>query len=486
MTSVEGSACRPAVRNATGKRFQLDSNAWRYVALVTKALVVIGMTMLLVAGCGGPRPEVPAASAAKKPSTSDIKIDGDASAPVNQLAIEAIADLQDYWSIEFPKLYGKDYQPVNGGLYALTPESESGPACASDYGDVAGNAFYCKLDDSVAWDASGLLPELQEKYGDFVIPVVLAHEFGHAIQQRSGFFDQNERTVTSELQADCFAGGWARHAQDDKVFDVSSATLDSALAGFLDLRDTPGTSAQDPSAHGSGFDRVSAFQDGYDNGPDKCKGYHDDDPMVLELPFNDSKDEASGGEAPYDSIVNGVRYDLEDYWTQVYPELTEGKQWPPLRGLEPFDPSNPPSCGGQQTTGYLLFYCVPDDYVGWDNAQAMPEIYRRGGDYAVATLLATQFGLAALGRLGDDSDEKTSTLRGDCLAGAYTASVILYNRSATSTFHISPGDLDEGIKALLLFRGAGDVERQGAGFDRTRAFREGVIDGAQRCVTYGS
>jgi hypothetical protein len=132
----------------------------------------------------------------------------------------------------------------------------------------------------------------------------------------------------------------------------------------------------------------------------------------------------------------------------------------------------------------VLFYCVPDDYVGWDNVEAMPSVYEQGGDYAVATLMATQYGLAALTRLGDDSDEKTSTARSDCLAGAYTASVILYNRADTSTYHISPGDLDEGIKALLVFRGSGDADRQGAGFDRVRAFREGVISGAQPCMEY--
>ena len=114
----------------------------------------------------------------------------------------------------------------------------------------------------------------------------------------------------------------------------------------------------------------------------------------------------------------------------------------------------------------------------------MPSVYKKGGDYAVATLLATQYGLAALTRLGDDSDEKTSTARGDCRAGAYTASVMLYNRPDTSTYHISPGDLDEGNKALLVFRGSGDADRQGAGFDRVRAFREGVIDGAQPCLDY--
>ena len=114
----------------------------------------------------------------------------------------------------------------------------------------------------------------------------------------------------------------------------------------------------------------------------------------------------------------------------------------------------------------------------------MPKVYKKGGDYAVATLLATQFGLAALSRLGDDSDEKTSSLRGDCFAGGYTASVILYNRQDTSTYHISPGDLDEGIKALLLFRGDGDVERQGAGWARIKAFRQGVINGAESCLSY--
>ena len=451
-----------------------------------KCVLAFLAAVLLLVGCGGPKPVIPSPPTAKKPDTSNIKIEGDPSTPVNKLAISAIADLQNFWGEQFPKLYDKDFKPVGGGLYALTPDSESGPECASNYGDVAGNAFYCKLDDSVAWDASGLLPDLQTKYGDFVIPIVLAHEFGHAVQQRSGYFDQNKLTVSSELQADCFAGAWSKHAQDDKVFDVNAADLDRALAGILDLRDSPGTNVQDPSAHGSGFDRVSAFQDGFDNSVEKCKDYKDGDPVVLELPFTDEQDAASEGNAPYDSIVNGVPYDLEDYWTQVYPELTEGKAWQPLKGEKPFDPNEPPMCGDQSAKGYALFYCVPEDYVGWDNVERMPQIYAQGGDYALATLLATQWGLAALTRLGDDSDEKTSTARGDCLAGAYTASVILYNRKDTSSFHISPGDLDEGIKALLLFRGEGDVNRQGAGFDRVRAFREGVIDGAQPCLEYGT
>lgn len=437
--------------------------------------------MLLLAACAGPTPTVPDRKADPKPDTSGIEINGDASDPVNKLAIEAIADLQQYWSEQYPEIYDGDYEPVEGGFFAAVPSSGDLPPCVESVDHISQNAFYCPSKDVVAWDAEGLFPELRDRFGDFAIPVALAHEWGHAVQARSNF---TARTVTQELQADCFAGAWARHAQDDDVFDVKSGDLDGALAGILYVRDTPGTSNLDPNAHGSGFDRVGAFQDGYDNGLSRCKDYRDDEPMVLELPFNDAQDAAAGGDAPYDSIVNGVPYDLEDYWTQVYPELTEGQAWPPMRGLEAFSPDNPPMCGDQSAEGFALFYCVADDYVGWDNVGAMPEVYRRGGDYAVATLLATQYGLAALTRLGDESDEKTSTLRGDCLAGGYTASVLIYNRPDTSTYHISPGDLDEGIMALLVFRGEGDTERQGAGFARVRAFREGVMEGAESCLEY--
>jgi predicted metalloprotease len=443
----------------------------------TKGLIGALLAVVLAA-CGGPKPVVPT-PASQVAKADDIKITGDASTPVNKLAISTIADLQRYWADEYPKLYGGDYKPVQGGFFAVFPSSGTLPPCAESANDISGNAFYCASKDDVAWDSEKLLPELQSKFGDFVIPIVLAHEWGHAIQARSNF---TARTVTRELQADCFAGGWAKHAQASGAYKVNAAELDNALAGILELRDSPGTSKIDPSAHGSGFDRVGAFQDGYDNGPTACKAYRDDNPVVVELPFQNAADQASGGDMPYDAVVNTVPYDLEDYWAHVYPELTNGGTWVPVKGLQPFDPSNPPTCGGTRAEGYALFYCVPDDYIGWDNVDAMPTVYRKGGDFAVATLLATQYGLAAMSRADDKSDDKTQSLRADCFAGAYAASVILQNRSETSTFTISPGDLDEAITALLVFRGDGDVQRQGAGFERIRHYRDGVINGAGACL----
>ena len=200
----------------------------------------VAAAVLLLAACGGPKPEVSgiASKTASPPDASNVTIEGDASAPVNKIAMQAIADLEQYWAEQYPTLYNSDWEPISGGYYAVTEDSEA-PPCTTDPQEVAGNAFYCSTEDVVAWDAQDLLPSLQQKYGDFVIPVVMAHEWGHAVQARSNF---TARTVTSELQADCFAGAWSKHAQDDGVFDVNAADLDAALAGVLDLRDTPGTS----------------------------------------------------------------------------------------------------------------------------------------------------------------------------------------------------------------------------------------------------
>ncbi|MBJ7289783.1 neutral zinc metallopeptidase [Williamsia sp.] len=445
---------------------------------VRPAVVIIAAIVTIATACssgptGGQGPQT-SSSSSNAPS---VPINGDRSDPVNVLVARAIANIQGYWTTEYPQVYdGAAYEPVTGGFYAVDPGTGPLPPCAESASDIAGNAFYCATKDVVAWDVKGLLPDLRRTYGDFVIPVVLAHEWGHALQARSDF---EGMTVTREIQADCFSGAWSRHAIDSDEYQVSSVDLDRALAGFLSLRDEPGTAADDPSAHGSGFDRINAFQNGYENGPTTCAGYRDGAPAVVELPFSSAADAAAGGDAPYEDIIAGVPVDLEDYWSQVYPELT-GKQWTPVRRVVPFG-SQAPACGDTSAEGYLLFYCVPDNYVGFEN-DSMQGFYDEGGDFAVAALLATQWGIAALTQMGDSSDEATSSQRADCLAGAWTASVLLQNRNATSGYSLSPGDLDEAIKALLTFRGPGDADRQGAGFVRTEAYRSGVIDGAKPCL----
>ena len=447
------------------------SNWYSRIAVFAVAVV------LVCAGCTMAKPSKPKASGTAA-AAGTVQIHGDASKPANKIAIKAIADLQAFWGGEFPKLYGHDYTPVKGGFYAVIPSSGQLAPCAQAAADIAGNAYYCSKADDVAWDSEKLLPDLQKRFGDFVIPIVLAHEWGHAIQARANF---EGPTVVKEIQADCFAGAWAAHAAKSDAFKPSDDDMDSALAGFLFLRDEPGTEKLDPHAHGSGFDRVNSFRTGFDNGAAACKGYRPGDPPVVEIPFNNAADAASGGNAPYEDVINGVPGDLEDYWSQVYPTLT-GDPWKPLQPMRAFDPADPPICGGQPATGYVLFYCVPDDYVGLDAVNAMPQIYMQGGDFAVATLIATQYGLAVLARGGQDATDKLTSLRGDCMAGAWAASVLLQDRQ-NSAFQMSPGDLDKGITALIVFRGSGDAARQGQGSVRVDAYRDGVMNGAKACVT---
>jgi predicted metalloprotease len=117
--------------------------------------------------------------------------------------------------------------------------------------------------------------------------------------------------------------------------------------------------------------------------------------------------------------------------------------------------------------------------------KAMPQIYEQGGDFAVATLIATQYGLAVLSHGGQDASDKLTSLRADCMAGAWAASILLEDRPG-SGFKMSPGDLDKGITALIVFRGSGDVARQGHGSLRVDAYRDGVMNGAKACVTRAS
>jgi hypothetical protein len=97
---------------------------------------------------------------------------GHVSDPVNEIVAAAIDDLQPYWSEQFPAVYGSDYSPVGGGVYAVVPSSGDLPPCVSSADDIAGNAFYCPSADVVAWDGEALRPALRQRFDDFVAPVV--------------------------------------------------------------------------------------------------------------------------------------------------------------------------------------------------------------------------------------------------------------------------------------------------------------------------
>ena len=84
----------------------------------------------------------------------------------------------------------------------------------SDYG-----AFYCPDGDYMAYDDGelGVIYELAERFSPSVVAVVMAHEFGHAVQFRTDALDRDVPTIYTEQQADCFSGAWARRVWDGQA-----------------------------------------------------------------------------------------------------------------------------------------------------------------------------------------------------------------------------------------------------------------------------
>ena len=175
-----------------------------------------------------------------------------------------ISSLEAYWAQALPDSFQARYRGPSRYIY-YRPDEQPGPPC-EDQPAPPGNAFYCPAGDFIAWDESGLMIPFYVSAGDFAAAFVLAHEFGHAMQARLP--RQEGFGVLVELQADCFAGAWARDVQDQGLLEAGD--LDEATLVVFSARDVPGTAFTDPRAHGSGFERTRAFADGYESGPTQC------------------------------------------------------------------------------------------------------------------------------------------------------------------------------------------------------------------------
>ncbi len=462
---------------------------------------VIGLSLLLaVAGCGGGDDDdsggaATTTTAATDESTTTTSAGAVADTEWDQVMFDAIDDVQAFWVEAYPAVYGDEYFPISGGFWPYTSESEP-PPCGDpppSYAEIAENAFYCPSADLVAWDSEILIPRMYEQFGPFSLGLVMAHELGHAIQAR---VPVEGPTILTEQQADCFAGAWtAWAAENSSVFEITLAELDAAVAGFLQLADVPGQVSSDPSAHGSAFDRVGAYEDGFLNGAVQCATYETSPPPTFQLPFSSEEEFESGGNLPYEDVEPLVVQDLEFYWSLVFPDVF-GVEWDPVDGHIPYDPNDGPTCGGDSFDPEILaetaFYCVPEDYIAWDEVNLMPGLYDNIGDFAQGIIIANQYSLAAQVRLGNLSNDVESNLQADCFTGTWAASMVPGFRSGLGLpedLVISPGDLDEAVTAFLAFGdSAEDVDAgvavNGTAFQRVHAFRDGFLNGIGQCNTY--
>jgi predicted metalloprotease len=394
---------------------------------------------------------------------------------------QTIADIQSYWSTTMPSVYGTAYQAIPASRVYPYSESNPPPNCddagqtTAPYQDVAGNAFYCSNGDFVAYDEQGLIPKLRSQYGEFAVGLVFAHELGHAVQARVGY--QPSATVYLEQQADCFAGAWAQHVatSNDANVHLAKSDLDTALAGLLALRDPSGVDGSQDGAHGNGFDRVSAFQDGFEGGAATCAAYQNDPPTVTESAFTSASDYQNGGNLPLSQLLPSVTKSLETYWTNETSKFTGATK---LVAGNAARAAASCATADQGVLDDAAVYCASTDTITYD-AQRLAEEHDAIGDFAPAVLLATEYASSVQHALGRDVTTATGRTASLCLAGAWAANIGSETGNGSST--LSPGDLDEGVAALVASR-SGTVDR-GSAFDRVAAFRTGFHDGPSSCVT---
>jgi predicted metalloprotease len=193
-----------------------------------------------------------------------------------------LADTEDTWTSVFVAS-GKTYPKPT--LTLFTDRIASGCGSAS----AATGPFYCPNDQNVYIDL-GFFSELQQRFGapgDFAEAYVIAHEVGHHVQNVLGILPEvhqkqaqldeggaNALSVRTELQADCFAGVWANHTQQEGLLeagDIDEALTAAAAVGDDKLqREGQGYVVPDSFTHGTSEQRATWFRRGFDKGDIKA------------------------------------------------------------------------------------------------------------------------------------------------------------------------------------------------------------------------
>lgn len=223
------------------------------------------------------------ASGGETVDISGCKTGADANERDVCLIVGTVNSVQDYWDDAMPADLSRQYHEAKTVIYDGATQSQCGTA-SNQVGP-----FYCPIDEQIYIDAAFfdlLTQQFGADGGQLAKMYVVAHEYGHHVQNILGIFERAQRDrstgpqssgVRVELMADCFAGVWASHASktedaDGDILlepltenDIRSAISAAMSVGDDHIQQTMGGGVVDESSwtHGSSESREKWFMTGY-------------------------------------------------------------------------------------------------------------------------------------------------------------------------------------------------------------------------------
>ena len=254
-------------------------------------LVVWLLISLLSNGGGGlgqlaPLDQQTVGQGGQAPAATDLaqewRTGQDANTKEDCRIVAVVNSVQKFWNGVFQR-GNRQYQYVDTVFFSGQTDTGCGTA------DSAVGPFYCPVDKLVYIDL-GFFDELKSRFGvnvsPFVEAYVLAHEYGHHVQDQLGVLEKVRGAATgpeslgvrTELQADCYAGVWAAHAVDTGLVEqLTQADVNDGLDAAAAIGDdriqeeTQGQVNPETWTHGSSEQRRRWFSQGYEKGkPAAC------------------------------------------------------------------------------------------------------------------------------------------------------------------------------------------------------------------------